>query len=94
MFSPRNCKASTHLMYADDIIVFVKVTLLHLRISLMELFQEYGTCQGKVVSRPKSHVFYWQGVQHRSNEIRALLGNPIGEAPFTYLEVPIFRGKP
>ena len=31
---------------------------------------------------------------NRSLQISALLGIPVGRAPFTYLGVPIFRGKP
>ena len=46
------------------------------------------------MSRPKSQVFIGKGTQNRSLQISAVLGIPTGQAHFTYLGVPIFRGKP
>lgn len=45
MSFPRKCKVPTHMMYTNDIMVFLQGNVSSL-INLMELFQKYDTCSG------------------------------------------------
>lgn len=65
MSSPHNCRAPTHMVYADDIMVFCQGNFSSLT-NLMNLFQEYDTCSSHIVNRPKSQVFIGKGAQNRS----------------------------
>lgn len=60
----------------------------------MNFMEEYGVNSGQIINKAKSQVFISKNLPHRNYLIVSLLGIPQGSAPFTYLGVPIFRGKP
>lgn len=61
---------------------------------IMRFFEEYGLNSSQVINRAKSNVFISKHLKRRHHAIVSFLGIPLGSAPFTYLGVPIFRGKP
>ncbi|KAL6142125.1 hypothetical protein ACLB2K_060408 [Fragaria x ananassa] len=60
----------------------------------MDFLGEYGVNSGQVINKAKSQVFISRNLSYRHHLIIDLLRIPEGTAPFTYLGVPIFRGKP
>lgn len=93
MFGPRNCTTPTHVLYADDIMVFCKGTKRNLA-ALMSLFHEYGEASGQHLSLGKCKFFVGSMSPARKVQLRNFLGFSYGSIPFTYLGVPIFHGKP
>ncbi|XP_057803558.1 uncharacterized protein LOC131018881 [Salvia miltiorrhiza] len=82
----------THLLYADDILIFCKASQKNAR-KIKEILDYYGSLSGQVCSIEKSHVFFGSGVAvvMRRNITREL-GFAVGCLPVTYLGVPIFTG--
>lgn len=60
----------------------------------MDLFSSYASASGQVINPAKSTVFYGSISIARINQITDLIGFNKGTLPFTYLGVPIFKGKP
>ncbi|XP_057802933.1 uncharacterized protein LOC131018226 [Salvia miltiorrhiza] len=83
----------THLLYADDILIFCKASQKNAR-KIKEILDYYGRLSGQVCSVEKSHVFFGSGVAAvmRRNITREL-GFAVGCLPVTYLGVPIFTGR-
>jgi len=48
----------------------------------------------QIINKAKSQVFVSKHIYYRRQSIANSLGIPIGGIPFSYLGVPIFRGKP
>ncbi|XP_057803315.1 uncharacterized protein LOC131018618 [Salvia miltiorrhiza] len=83
----------THLLYADDILVFCKASVQNAK-TLKKILDFYSSISGQQVSLAKSHVFYANKVDLRlQRKINRQLGFAIGTMPFTYLGVPIFVGR-
>ncbi|KAL6225674.1 hypothetical protein ACLB2K_004523 [Fragaria x ananassa] len=91
--SPRGTCAPSHALFADDIIVFCRGDRSSLAV-IMDFLGEYGVNSGQVINKAKSQVFISKHLSYRHHLIVDLLGIPEGTTPFTYLGVPIFRGKP
>jgi len=62
--------------------------------ALKDLFGRYASESGQVVSTSKSTIFSGSISNGRLNIIKQLLNFSIGSLPFSYLGVPIFKGKP
>ena len=90
--SSRGTCAPSHALFADDIIVFCRGDRQSLAV-IMDFLGEYGVNSGQVINKAKSQVFISKHLSYRHHLIVDLLGIPEGTAPFTYLGVPIFRGK-
>ncbi|KAL6146659.1 hypothetical protein ACLB2K_057337 [Fragaria x ananassa] len=91
--SPRAVKVPSHVLFADDIMVFCKGDKRSL-VSLMAFFEEYGINSGQLVSKAKTRVYLGKSAVHRRTLINSWLGVPVGKFPFFYLGVPIFVGRP
>ncbi|GAU41845.1 hypothetical protein TSUD_177560 [Trifolium subterraneum] len=89
----RNLKIPSHSFYADDLLVFCKGNLSGLR-AIKELFDKYALESGQMINNSKSTIFSGSITPGRLNLIRQLLNFNLGSLPFSYLGVPIFRGKP
>ncbi|GAU25788.1 hypothetical protein TSUD_222460 [Trifolium subterraneum] len=61
---------------------------------LKGLFQRYGEASGQIINPSKSTFYVGSISAARANRIADMLGFSIGTLPFTYLGVPIFKGKP
>jgi len=61
---------------------------------LKQIFFDYAEASGQLVNPQKSSIFSGSISNHRLSQIASLLGFKIGSLSFTYLGVPIFKGKP
>lgn len=91
--SSRGACIPSHCLYADDIMVYCRGKTSNLQ-ALKALFTDYANCSGQFISAPKSTIYSGGITQSRLNLIAQMLGFSIGSLPFTYLGVPIFKGKP
>ncbi|GAU50559.1 hypothetical protein TSUD_180290 [Trifolium subterraneum] len=89
----RNVQIPTHVLYADDIMVFCKGSKKHV-CCLLHLFNSYGAISGQVINKQKSTFYSGAIPNSRLVMITNLLGFSVGTIPFTYLGYPIFVGKP
>ncbi|KAK9921034.1 hypothetical protein M0R45_029564 [Rubus argutus] len=91
--APRCVSSPSHVLFADDVMVFLQGKAKHLR-ALMSFMDEYALNSGQVVNKAKSHLFLGKFAAPRANRIQRILGIQVGSFPFTYLGVPIFVGRP
>lgn len=89
----RNVSIPSHSLYADDIIVYCKGKQSCL-VALKELFQRYALASEQMISASKSIIFSGSIPHARLSQIADFIGFNIGQLPFTYLGVPICKGKP
>jgi len=61
---------------------------------LKDIFFKYAEASGQLVNPLKSSIYVGSISNHRLSHIANMLGFKIGSLPFTYLGVPIFKGKP
>ena len=84
----------THLLYADDIIIFYQATVDNCR-SVVQILNQYADLSGQVFNPAKSRVYLSTGMDP---EVRLQIGQELGIGldflPFVYLGVPLFRGAP
>ncbi|XP_057811497.1 uncharacterized protein LOC131025722 [Salvia miltiorrhiza] len=84
----------SHLLYADDILLFCKATTKNARM-IRNILQRYGELSGQVCSQEKSHIFYAKGVPlSYQRQIGRILHFRVGQLPFIYLGAPLFVGRP
>ncbi|XP_062028868.1 uncharacterized protein LOC133744853 [Rosa rugosa] len=89
---PRGCSL-THVLYADDLFIFCRGDISSLT-CLQSFLESYGQASGQLVNTEKSTFHLGDSYAHRRRPIHRILGFKCGSAPFTYLGVPIFKGKP
>lgn len=73
--------------------IFCRGTRKNLR-ALIELFKLYGEASGQIISLNKCTFYSGAIPDWRLHSIANVLGVSAGRLPFTYLGVPIFKGKP
>ncbi|XP_057789601.1 uncharacterized protein LOC131006461 [Salvia miltiorrhiza] len=84
----------THLLYANDILIFCKVSMKNAR-TIQDILQCYGFLSGQLCSREKSIIFFAKGVSlYYRRQISRVLGFAICSLPTTDLGVPLFVGRP
>ncbi|KAI9199991.1 hypothetical protein LWI28_001193 [Acer negundo] len=92
--SPRGFLAPTHLLYANDVLIFYRGTQKNLK-HIMGAFRDYGDNSGQLVNWGKSSIYFGSSISFsRIGSLQSLVGMQIGQLPFSYLGVPLFRGKP
>jgi hypothetical protein len=89
----RNINVPSRSFYADDLMIFCKGNIAGLRV-LKDLFNRYAMESGQVINNAKSTIFYGSITHRRLHIIVDLLNIKLGNLPFNYLGVPIFKGKP
>ncbi|XP_057770894.1 uncharacterized protein LOC130990686 [Salvia miltiorrhiza] len=83
----------THLLYADDILIFCKASVKNAR-KIKEILELYGDLSGQICSPEKSRVFFSEKVQPGLRHgISRCMGFSLGELPVIYLGVPLFVGR-
>lgn len=93
MSGPRGWQIPSHACYADDIMIFCRASKQNL-LHLMALFKAYGEASGQIIS-PAKCKFYPSSITPRRLGILAnILGFSVGQHPFSYLGVPIFKCRP
>lgn len=94
MSGPRNSYVPSHALYVDDVMIYCRGTQNNL-LSLLYLFQRYGSVSGKIINPNKSTFFAGGAISSRRRKLIAeLLGFVVGKLPYFYLGIPIFKGKP
>ncbi|WCJ39165.1 DNAse I-like superfamily protein [Euphorbia peplus] len=94
MLYSRNSYFPSHLLYADDILVFCAATVVNVRL-LNDTFNFYGSISGQHVNWQKSEVFFSNSVLlGRQLRLANITGIKTGNLPFNYLGVPLFCGAP
>ncbi|XP_057791222.1 uncharacterized protein LOC131008356 [Salvia miltiorrhiza] len=89
----RGARFPSHLLYADDILIFCKASMRNAR-KIKEILDFYGDISGQICNPAKSHVFFGSGVSSvMKNHVISELGFAMGSLPVTYLGVPIFSGR-
>lgn len=91
--APKNITPPSHVLFADDVMVFLQGDLRHLR-ALMSFMEEYASNSGQEVNKSKSLLFLGKFAIPWQSSIQRILGISVGSLPFTYLGVPIFAGRP
>jgi ribonuclease HI len=89
----RNFSVLSHCFYADDLMIYCKGNLAGLH-ALTDLFAAYALESGQVISTSKSTIYSGSISPRRLDLIVQVLNFNIGSLPFSYLGVPIFKGKP
>ena len=91
--SSRGFSTPTHLLYTDDVPIFCRGTAKNLR-NVMHTLSVYGSISSQLVNWSKSSIFFGTSVSStRICSLQSLVGIQIGRFPFSYLGVPLFRGK-
>ena len=94
MHVPGNTHCPSHLLYADDVLIFCKASKVNLQ-RLVNIFHEYGSISGQDVNWNKSEIFFGNSISFaRMNSLCSIAGFWRGSLPFTYLGVPLFIGAP
>lgn len=87
-------KLSRHLLYADDILIFLEATRANRR-CIKSLLDGYGSLSGQMFSPPNSSIFYSPTASHNLIcDVTEITSISIGSLPFKYLGVLIFKGSP
>lgn len=89
IYAQRGIRAPSHVFHADGLVVFYNGEKKGLK-NLLNLLERYGE---SLVSNEKSSIIFRKHVQRKA-EIKDLFGFSEGTTPFTYLGVPISRGRP
>ncbi|KAM1823097.1 hypothetical protein ACFX14_025043 [Malus domestica] len=92
-FAPRGCISPSHVLYADDLFIFCRSDGVTLR-NLQGFFDRYSRASGQFINKAKSTFYLGSTSRHRKAVVESYLGFKEGKAPFVYLGVPIFCGKP
>lgn len=83
----------THVLYADDIMIFCTGLKSNIR-ELLRIFHRYSAVSGQLINNAKSRFFTGAMNGSRTHMIATMLGFSLGAVPFQYLGCPIFHGKP
>lgn len=79
--SPRGTLAPSHVLIADDVIVFCSGNQ-HNLLKTMNFFGDYGDVSGQIINKDKSQVFIGKHMNTRGHSISNFFGNPFGFSPF------------
>jgi hypothetical protein len=93
MRGTRDIHIPSHILYADDMMIFCKGTTSNLN-ALKDVFFRYVKVSGQLINPHTSSIYAGSITTQRLNQIANMLNFKIGSLPFSYLGVPIFRGKP
>jgi len=89
----RDLQIPSHFLYADDMMIFGKGINSNIMV-LKKVFLNYAEASGQLVNPQKSSIYVGSIFTAKLNQIANLIGFKIGTLPFTYLGVPIYKGKP
>lgn len=89
----RNVQSISHLLFADDMLVFSNGRLKSFR-CLRGLLQSYERSSGQQINLEKSSIYVSKSITgQKLSRIQHLLGCQVKEFPFTYLGAPLYRGR-
>ncbi|KAF1899534.1 hypothetical protein Lal_00019662 [Lupinus albus] len=90
---PSGLKTPTHVLYADDILIFYKGLKSNL-LALNSLIKDYDQASGQHINSAKCKFYTFNGTTRRTSNLTTILGLNAGNLTLNYLGVPLFRGKP
>lgn len=93
MVSPKGLHSPSHVLYADDIMIFCWGTIAKVR-KIKRLFNLYRETSGQFIRAHKSNFYYGYITSRWLENISNILGFTADRLPFIYLGVPIFKRKP
>ena len=82
----------THLMFADDLIIFCKAHPKSLKI-LMEAFKEFTKCSGLKANLTKSQIVFGGDCHQVHHDCLRIIGFTEGQLPLKYLGIPITSSR-
>ncbi|KAL6565178.1 hypothetical protein OROMI_016628 [Orobanche minor] len=82
---------TTHLAYADDILIFLNASKKNLQI-LKKCIFHYETVSGQKINDHKSHFIMNNPTSQIANWVRIISGFNKADLPITYLGVPLWKG--
>ncbi|XP_057793119.1 uncharacterized protein LOC131009729 [Salvia miltiorrhiza] len=84
----------THLLYADDVLIFCRASIRNAK-TIRHILEYYGELSGQVCSLEKSRIYFAKGVSSSLKRgINRVLSFTQGSDRVTYLGAPLFVGKP
>ncbi|XP_043701064.1 uncharacterized protein LOC122651645 [Telopea speciosissima] len=89
---PRGVVVPTHLLFADDVFLFVKAGTRSVR-SLKKFLEEYHEYSGQCINIHKSKMFLCNVSAIRRGKIKDIVGFPKSSFPTRYLGIEIFKGR-
>ncbi|XP_042980144.1 uncharacterized protein LOC122310314 [Carya illinoinensis] len=92
-YHPRGAPIVSHLLYADDIVIFTNGGKTSLKAVSM-VIKKYGEWSGQIVNERKSSIFFskYMSLTQRRRILRTT-GFSEGTTPFNYLGIPIVAGR-
>ncbi|XP_077240355.1 uncharacterized protein LOC143881252 [Tasmannia lanceolata] len=90
-FSKRGTVIS-HLLFADDLLIFAEATLLTCR-GIRDCIAKFSVCSGLEVNKSKSEIFFSKGQNCFKNMIINTLNISEGELPIKYLGLPLITTR-
>lgn len=94
LFLGRNVSFPSHLLYADDVIIFCRATSKNCR-RIIKILNTYKDWSGQHFNPQKSKVYFSNSISSTiARRLSRCLGIGTGSLPFTYLGVPLFTGAP
>ena len=89
----RNGPRLTHLLFADDSLLFCRATNQECR-NILEILEVYGSCSGQQINRNKTTIFFSKLTSEEKREhIKQVLGVPEIKQYEKYLGLPSFVGR-
>lgn len=83
----------THILYADNVLIFCTGTKRNIRV-LLNIFHRYSEVSGQLINNAKIRLYTGAMHSSRAQMLSDMLGFTVGNIPFLYLGCPIFQGKP
>ncbi|XP_042964506.1 uncharacterized protein LOC122298703 [Carya illinoinensis] len=92
-FHPGGGTLVTHLLYADDVLIFTNGGRMSMR-RLMATLHRYEKISGQLISPSKSTIFFPSHMSlARKNDLKGISGFEEGSWPCVYLGVPLYLGR-
>ena len=90
----RNVPVPTHLLYADDLILFMKGDKKG-AVKIKQIFNQFAESSRLSINCDKSQIFFSKNFSlNRKKYLIDYLSFKEGSLPFNYLAAPLFWGKP
>lgn len=91
--SPRHCPNISHLLFADDTIIFCNGNLISIR-NLLKILQDYERASGQSINTGKSGFFiHSRNNNSTARKIQDVTGFVKHSFPHKYLGFPLIKGR-